>query len=176
MSAVHSCDSSSWYTPPEIVDAAREALGGQIDLDPASCAVANDTVKAARFYSLEAGEDGLSLPWRGRVFLNPPSPPRRWWQRSIEHCVGLRLAGKEPPSIVYVAYSIEQLQQSQGWTPGSPMLSYLTCVPKKRIPFMGMKSGELVTGKQPAHANAIVGVNVDPNAFRKAFGSIGSCL
>ena len=38
--------SSEAYTPPFILEAAREALGGSIDLDPFSCATANQEVRA----------------------------------------------------------------------------------------------------------------------------------
>ena len=41
---------------------------GDFDLDPASCEEANKTVKAKKYYS----ENGLSKPWRGRIWLNPP--------------------------------------------------------------------------------------------------------
>ena len=57
------------YTPAVYVDAAREVMG-DIDLDPASSAEANQTVGAARYFSLE--DDGLSHDWHGRVWLNPP--------------------------------------------------------------------------------------------------------
>ena len=61
--------SNEWYSPSWIVDPAREALGG-IDLDPASCAQANETIRAARVFT--AADDGLAQDWQGRVWLNPP--------------------------------------------------------------------------------------------------------
>lgn len=68
--ALTSSDSNEWYTPPEIIEAVRELFGGRIDLDPASSEVAQRTVKAERWIGLP--EDGLAVPWGGRVFNNCP--------------------------------------------------------------------------------------------------------
>lgn len=57
------------YTPKEYIDAAREVLG-VINLDPASSELANETVKAEKFYTSE--NDGLAQEWYGNIWLNPP--------------------------------------------------------------------------------------------------------
>jgi hypothetical protein len=54
-------DQNDWRTPRKFLDAAREVLGA-IDLDPASGPEANETVKAAKFYT-KAGR----RPRRGGV-------------------------------------------------------------------------------------------------------------
>lgn len=65
----HNSGNNEWYTPAEIVEAARDVLG-VIDLDPASSDAANAIVKAATYYTI--ADDGLSKPWLGRVWMNPP--------------------------------------------------------------------------------------------------------
>jgi phage N-6-adenine-methyltransferase len=58
-----------WYTPVEYIDLARKVLL-QIDLDPASSMLAQKTVKAKKFYTVD--DDGLTKEWHGSVWLNPP--------------------------------------------------------------------------------------------------------
>lgn len=58
-----------WYTPPAILEAARLVLG-QIALDPASSDIAQETVLADSYYTMD--NDGLSHQWAGTVWLNPP--------------------------------------------------------------------------------------------------------
>lgn len=67
--AKHASLSNEWYTPSAIVDAARALMGG-IDLDPASSALANETIRATNIYT--EASNGFAAPWHGRVFLNPP--------------------------------------------------------------------------------------------------------
>lgn len=60
---------TEWYTPKEIVDAARNTMGG-IDLDPFSSYTANKRVRAENFYSKE--EDGWNQKWYGNIWMNHP--------------------------------------------------------------------------------------------------------
>src|SRR5690242_14606876 len=79
---------SEWFTPPHIIEAAREVMGS-IDLDPASCEAANQVVKAKHFYTKE--NDGLLLPWYGNVWLNHPfsrAGNRKWIKKLCESYQG----------------------------------------------------------------------------------------
>lgn len=58
-----------WYTPPIYLAAARKVLGS-IDIDPASCDIAQGNVEAEKFFTID--DDGLSHEWHGNVWLNPP--------------------------------------------------------------------------------------------------------
>jgi len=68
--AVHfSSESPEHYTPKKIIDAAIAVMGG-IDLDPCSNSKTAPNVPALDHFTI--ADDGLSLPWFGRVYLNPP--------------------------------------------------------------------------------------------------------
>jgi hypothetical protein len=69
-----------YFTPPELVDAAREAMGG-IDLDAASHWVANRTHRIPEYFHIN--RSAFDNPWRGRVWLNPPYGDNAPWFREI---------------------------------------------------------------------------------------------
>lgn len=68
MKGVFSSERSDWLTPQWILENVRDIFNGQIDLDPCSDDQNNSGAKTV--YTIE--DDGLSKPWRGRVFMNPP--------------------------------------------------------------------------------------------------------
>lgn len=62
-------EGDEWYTPAIFIEAARKVMGA-IDLDPATCADAQQVVQATNWYTKE--DDGLVQPWHGRIWCNPP--------------------------------------------------------------------------------------------------------
>ena len=55
---------------------------GEIDLDPATNELAQTWIKAKTFYT--TADDGLSKPWYGGVWLNPPyADASRWVDKAI---------------------------------------------------------------------------------------------
>jgi hypothetical protein len=163
--SLHSVDSSEWYTPPEIIETARKCMGG-IDLDPASSPIAQTAVRARSWF----GAEGLQRPWFGRVFLNPPSPPREWWCK-----LSLSYEASQIMEATYLVYSIEQLQQCQTWGPPN-MFRHPICFPRRRLRYRKEMNGTLWDGDQPSHASAIVGVGIDAARFLFHFRPFGECV
>jgi DNA N-6-adenine-methyltransferase (Dam) len=115
------------YTPAQYVEAAREVLG-MIDLDPASSAEANKTIKAARYYHAE--DDGLGHDWHGRVWLNPPYG-RKHHAAFAEHLVAQHQVGNVTAAIILLnAYGFDA-----AWF--QPLWRGELCFTDHRIKFYG---------------------------------------
>lgn len=80
-------ESVEWYTPPEIFD----ALGLEFDLDPCSPGKGKSYVPAKKHYTIE--DDGLTSPWAGTVWVNPPYGPHTkvWMEKLADHGDGIAL-------------------------------------------------------------------------------------
>ncbi len=196
----HSSKSNEHYTPANIVEAARKVLGG-IDLDPASCELANEVVQAEVWYGpgSEFGEDGLAEPGAGRVFLNPPggrvpdqykglgtlSSAALWWA-----VWSSMWQEGEIDSMIFIGFNIEILRSAQALDVPQP-IDFPFCVPKNRIAFdtpLHTDQGEpfkRVPSNSPTHANVIVylppksklmGVyEAHADRFSEVFTPIGKC-
>jgi ParB family chromosome partitioning protein len=96
--AMYNTGDNEWYTPSNLIDCARSFLGA-IDLDPASSALANETVRAMTWYGVE--QDGLAQRWHGRVWMNPPYA-RGLIERFVERLMESHLAGDVPEALILV--------------------------------------------------------------------------
>ena len=145
-----------WYTPPEIVEAAREVLGG-IDLDPASCPEANEWIRADRIYTKE--DDGLAHQWSGRVWLNPPYR-KGLIDRFVDH-----LLEQDVRAVVLSNNATET-----GW--GQKLLgaANAVCFLAGRVHFI--KPGGETRGA-PTQGQMVCGLGVDRQRFEAAFGDRG---
>lgn len=78
--------SDTWLTPPGIINAL-----GPFDLDPCAAPEPRPWPTAARH--LVRADDGLTAPWSGRVWLNPPysREATRWLARLADHGHGTAL-------------------------------------------------------------------------------------
>jgi hypothetical protein len=75
-----------WLTPPHILKAL-----GPFDLDPCAAPEPRPWPTAARHYN--EAKDGLSSPWDGFCWVNPPYGPHTgaWLARTAEHGHGIAL-------------------------------------------------------------------------------------
>ena len=74
-----------WLTPPSVINAL-----GVFDLDPCS-PINRPWETALSHYTIN--DNGLALPWHGRVWMNPPygDQTELWMQRLAEHGNGIAL-------------------------------------------------------------------------------------
>ena len=78
-----------WLTPPEIIQAL-----GTFDLDPCAPPTNRRPWETAKLhYSKEEHGDGLSMEWKGRVWLNPPYGKEtfKWLEKLSTHASGIAL-------------------------------------------------------------------------------------
>jgi len=120
---------NEWYTPALYMEAVRTVLG-EIDLDPASSELANQVVRAKRFYSKE--ENGLLQAWLGRCFLNPPFG-RLATQESLIKLFVARLLLQYRAGAVTEAILLIPVNTATRWF--VPLWEFPICFPRKRIRF-----------------------------------------
>ena len=149
--------SVEWYTPREIVSAARDVLGG-IDLDPSSCEAANATVQATTYYTAE--DDGLTKSWHGTVFLNPPYGGHAGM--FVATLIDAHTRGDVPGAIVVLS----DHAVSNGWF--APLWDH-------PVAFIGRLAFDTPDGpsSSPTFGTVIVGVGVDVDRFAAVFSQFG---
>lgn len=149
---------NEWYTPADIIEAARKTMGG-IDLDPATSEVAQDVVKATTYYTAET--NGLDKPWSGRVWMNPP--------------YASELIGQFVDKLIAELLNIEQAivlvnnATETEWFNKLVDKATMVCFPKSRVKFY-MPDGK--TGA-PLQGQAILYFGDNASAFSNEFRNKG---
>lgn len=151
---------TDWYTPPEIITAARNVLG-RIDLDPASSSEANDVILADTFFTEE--DDGLTRQWTGRVWMNPP------YSQPLIGQFCSKLAKDFYEDRVDAACVLVNNATETSWFQELVEFASAICFPKGRIRFWHPVRGSTT----PLQGQAIVYMGDDFDAFHYEFGAFG---
>ena len=151
------------FTPAKYVNAVRDVLG-TIDLDPASCDVAQQTVKASRYFTIE--DDGLQQEWHGQVFLNPP------YYRALIAAFVAKLLADFKAGRVREAILVTNSDTSTKWWHDAFRSCSAICFTKSRIWFEHRSEAEL---PKPLFGSTFFYFGDDVPKFAGRFASIG-CL
>lgn len=155
--AVHfSSESTEWYTPPEIIERVVEVFG-VIDLDPCSNSHQKPVVPAASHYVL--ADDGLTLPWEGRVYMNPPYGDviGSWIRKLIDEFHSGRLI--EAVALIPARTDTEWFHSL--WAYGA------ICFIRGRLKFSGSKNSA-------PFPSAVVYLGANIGGFQRAFSPLGT--
>lgn len=157
----HNSGNNEWYTPPDYIEAARLVLG-VIDLDPASSDVANLTVQAAEYFTID--DNGLVKPWHGCVWLNPPYAGELIGS-FVERLITAYVANEVTAAILLVNNATET-----GWFQLAATQAAAICFPKGRIRYLDS------TGRQantPLQGQAFLYFGSDADIFQSVFKRFG---
>jgi phage N-6-adenine-methyltransferase len=151
---------NEWFTPREWIDLARHVLDA-IDVDPASNPLAQQTVKAATFYSKD--DDGLSKDWHGRVWLNPPYA-QPYIAQFADKMLAELAAGHVTQSIM-----LTHNYTDTSWFQKLAERADAICFTRGRIRFES-PAGEIAA---PTQGQAFFYFGDDPERFSKVFAEAG---
>src|SRR5436305_3481349 len=127
--------SYEWYTPLKYIRAVTSVLGC-IDVDPASCELANQVVRASVYYDIQT--DGFAHDWPGRVYLNPPYG--RTNQISNQDIWLRRLQDQRAAGITREAIVLVNASTDTGWF--QQLWDYAVCLTDHRVNFWSRDGGQ----------------------------------
>lgn len=154
---------NEWYTPAYIIEAARSVLG-EIELDPATSEIANETVRATEYYT--ESDNALSLDWpRSKIWMNPPYA-RGLVADFVAKVTESVEAGSE--AIVLVNNASET-----GWFQSLAGVCSAVCFHKGRVRYATPEGDD---SGAPLQGQAIFYCGPDAEKFRREFGELGVVL
>lgn len=151
---------NEWFTPAPWIARARVAMV-EIELDPASHAIAQQTVQAKRFFT--AADDGLSRPWFGRVWLNPP------YNRALLAPFVAKLVSEVASGRVEQAILLTHNYTDTEWFHTAASAARAICFPSGRVKFLSPAGDEC----SPTQGQAFFYFGKDAKPFKRAFADAG---
>jgi hypothetical protein len=151
-----------WYTPPRIIKLVEDVFGGEIDVDPASCMKAQETVGARTFFTKQ--QDGLKQDWNGAAYLNAPFQDMEPWIKKLI----VELGAGRTTSAIMVSNNYTETK----WFHAVLECSEAICCTKGRIKFVDPEGNEAECFR--GQFFYYFGPRVD--RFEEVFGDIGTVL
>ena len=154
-----------WYTPSEYIDLARKVLKG-IDLDVASNAKAQAWIQAGVYYTKE--QDGLSQPWFGKVWCNPPygsDSVRLLGRKFLERAIDAYESGEIEAAIVLLN------RTGAKWYKDALQRVSAVCEVHKRIAFIDAEGNQQ---RSPRYYNDFLYLGKYTAFFKVIFRGVGT--
>jgi DNA N-6-adenine-methyltransferase (Dam) len=152
------------YTPPWLIERVRSFFGGEIDLDPCSSPQAQQSVKAARFFT--AADDALSRDWPCRnAFMNAP------YRRDLLLPFIDKLLAEHAAARVPDAVALTNACTDTEWFDRLRGVATAICFTRGRIRFIDAYSNE-ATGSPPV-GQALFYLGSRPDEFARHFSAVG---
>lgn len=156
----HNTGNNEWYTPDDILAAARDVMGG-IWLDPASSEIANRRVGATIYFDKD--DDGLRQSWTGgTIWMNPPYAPelvRQFADKLVETV-------ESYPTIAIVL--VNNATETR-WFQRMAGVCRAICFPVGRVRFLDPDGNP----GAPLQGQAILYFGFDPDGFCERFADFG---
>jgi hypothetical protein len=156
-SSANTGGTDEWGTPPHIIAAAREVLGG-IDLDPFSNDLANQTVGATTYHTANNPYAGY---YAGRVWCNPP-------YSLLDPTFTRRMVASYELGFMSQALILVPARTDTRW--GQPFLQWPVCFVTGRLRFL-LPDG--ARGESAPFPSMVVYIGDDPAPFARVFGRLG---
>lgn len=150
---------TEWYTPIDIIEAARQTMGF-ITLDPFSSAKANENVKASIYFTKD--EDGFIKSWKGSVWCNHP------FSRENNKRIANKVISEYESGNIRECCMITFAATSESWF--KPLLKYPQCFLWGRTNYYD-ENGNKVKGVTKGSVVTYIGENVE--CFYENFKHLG---
>jgi hypothetical protein len=153
---------NEWYTPEYIIESAKLVMGN-IDLDPASSKLANQTIKAKRYFDVD--KNGLQEKWTGNIWLNPPYSQPLISQFSEK-------INSEINNFTQACILTNNATETE-WYQNILINASVVCFFKGRIKFLDSTGNPVNT---PLQGQSIVYIGKNTKEFYNEFNKYGICL